>query len=135
MVGTLAKGILVAQKIQVLLTCDLHEEETPAVGTVAFGFDGHSYAFELCQEHLDEFNNAMQGYIAAARKGEPAGDGRRRRRPPASSAPDQARPPRATRATELGEIREWARANGYQVSSRGRVPGNVVEAYNAAVAG
>ena len=126
-----------AQKIQVLLTCDLHEEDTPAVETAAFGYDGHSYAFELCQEHLDEFNNTMQGYIAAARRGEPASDGRRRRRAAAPSssgeATDQTRPPRASRAAELGQIREWARANGYQVSDRGRVPGNVVEAYNAAM--
>ena len=32
----------------------------------------------------------------------------------------------------LAEIRDWARANGYEVSDRGRIPGNVMEAYEAA---
>ena len=121
-----------AQKVQVVLTCDLHDDEAPAVETVAFGFDGHSYAFELCQQHLDEFQNTMQGYIAAARKGEPPSANRRRRTNAASSSgAERARPANPTGAP-LSEVREWARQNGHQVSSRGRVPASVIEAYNAA---
>ena len=33
------------------------------------------------------------------------------------------------------EVREWARANGHQVSDRGRVPAEVMEAYRACVDG
>lgn len=29
-------------------------------------------------------------------------------------------------------IREWARANGYDVSDRGRIPADVMDAYSAA---
>jgi hypothetical protein len=29
-------------------------------------------------------------------------------------------------------VREWAGKNGYQLSARGRIPGNVIEAYQAA---
>jgi hypothetical protein len=28
-------------------------------------------------------------------------------------------------------VRQWARINGYQVGERGRLPGDVVDAYNA----
>lgn len=37
------------------------------------------------------------------------------------------RDPEQTRA-----IRDWANSNGYQVSSRGRIPGEIEEAYEAA---
>ena len=36
-------------------------------------------------------------------------------------------PPADTKA-----IREWARENGYDVSDRGRIPANVIDAYAAA---
>ncbi|MCU4183346.1 Lsr2 family protein [Acidiferrimicrobium sp. IK] len=111
-----------AQKVQVLLTCDLDDDDTPAVETVTFGFDGYTYAFELCEAHLEEFNNVMQGYIASARR---ADGGSRRPRPAAGAA---ARPARE----DLSAVREWARENGYEISDRGRIPGEVREAYEAA---
>jgi Lsr2 len=113
-----------AQKVQILLTCDLDEDEdVPAVETVTFSYDGISYAFELCEDHLEEFNNTMQSYIGSARRAD--GPGRRGR---------LASAPRAARSTkeDLAPVREWARANGYRVSDRGRIPGEVREAYAAA---
>jgi hypothetical protein len=112
-----------AQKVQILLTCDLDEEDVPAVETVTFSYEGNSYAFELCDEHLEEFSNTMQGYIAAARRA--SGTGRRARTTMARST---ARAPKE----DLAQVREWARANGYRVSDRGRIPGEVREAYAAA---
>ena len=35
-------------------------------------------------------------------------------------------------AVTTGTVREWARANGYPVSSRGRLPAELLEAYRAA---
>ena len=32
-----------AQKVEVVLTCDLDTESTPAVETVAFGYGGQAY--------------------------------------------------------------------------------------------
>ncbi len=29
-------------------------------------------------------------------------------------------------------VREWAGKNGYELSSRGRIPGNVIDAYQSA---
>jgi len=39
---------------------------------------------------------------------------------------------RKSSPSELASIRECATANGYEVSTRGRIPGAVVEAYEAA---
>jgi hypothetical protein len=116
-----------AQKVQILLTCDLDEGDVPAAETVTFGYDGFSYAFELCDAHLEDFANVMQGYIASARRAD--GPGRRPRSSTGTS-------PRAAAAPkeDLAALREWARANGYKVSERGRIPGEVREAYAAAQA-
>jgi hypothetical protein len=118
-----------AQKVQILLTCDLDEEDVPAVETVTFGYDGFSYAFELCEKHLEDFGNVMQGYIASARRAD--GPGRRARSATGTSPRSSGS---ATPKEDLGALREWARANGYKVSERGRIPGEVREAYAAAQA-
>lgn len=43
-------------------------------------------------------------------------------------APGKASP---TGRSDLAEIREWAKANGYEVAPRGRIPASVIDAYNA----
>jgi hypothetical protein len=45
-----------------------------------------------------------------------------------------ARPPARLPGATVRRLREWARANGYKVSERGRIPGEVREAYTAAQA-
>jgi len=41
------------------------------------------------------------------------------------------KPARSNRE-QTAAIRAWARANGHQVSDRGRIPKSVIEAYQAA---
>ena len=40
---------------------------------------------------------------------------------------------RAAKTFSTAEVRAWARANGHQVSDRGRIPAGVVAAYTALV--
>ena len=63
---------------------------------------------------------ALKPYTSAARKagGHRSGTGRTT----ASGADRQ----------QLAKIREWARANGHQVSDRGRISKTVVDAFQAA---
>lgn len=113
-----------AQKVEVVLTCDLDDGDVAAVDTVAFGYDGANYEFELCQVHLDEYHRVMQGFVGAARR---AGTGGRR------SAGGGARAPRpGGNPSELAQVREWARNNGYEVNDRGRIPAQVREAFDRA---
>jgi hypothetical protein len=58
-----------------------------------------------------------------------------RGRPPSASAGSSPVHPRrapAERSSGLGEIRAWARAHGYEVGDRGRLPADVVRAYREA---
>ncbi|WP_144721417.1 histone-like nucleoid-structuring protein Lsr2 [Agrococcus jejuensis] len=88
--------------------------------TVAFAFDGAQYEIDLTHEHADELREALEPWIAASRR---------------VSATSRASSPRrsgSSRASkDVQAIREWAAANGHQVATRGRIPANVVEAYEA----
>ncbi|GAC1535284.1 MAG: Lsr2 family protein [Acidimicrobiales bacterium] len=114
-----------AQKVEVVLTCDLDDNDTPAVDTVVFGYDGASYEFELCQSHLDKYHQVMQGFVGSARRAGNAG-----RRSGANSAGRGGRA--AGNPSELAQVREWARNNGYEVNDRGRIPAQVREAFDNA---
>ncbi len=113
-----------AQKVQVLLVCDLHDDEVEGEETIAFSLDGSTYEIDVCAEHGAQLRDGFAPYVGAARR---AG------RAPAAAA---SRKPRAKAAKggneRVTEIREWARANGHQVSERGRLSAAVTEAYDAA---
>ena len=110
-----------AQKYLVQLVDDLSQEqiEDGAGESVGFGVDEASYAIDLTGEHAAEFRALLEPYVAAARKADFATAPTRSSRP---VAPKQ----------ELKAVREWASANGYTVSDRGRVPNEVQKAYAAA---
>ncbi|WIB76219.1 Lsr2 family protein [Curtobacterium sp. MCPF17_002] len=115
-----------AQKVTVQLVDDLDDSPiTPGEGrTVEFAFDGSSYEIDLTDDNVDKFREAISDYVAAARKvsGRRSGGG--------TSAPKSA--PKRGNSEELGKIREWAKENGYEVSTRGRISTQVQEAYAAA---
>ncbi|MGH9065405.1 MAG: histone-like nucleoid-structuring protein Lsr2 [Acidimicrobiales bacterium] len=115
----------------VLLLCDLHDEDVEAEETVSFSANGTAYEMELCAEHLAEFNEAMEAWAERAR---PATTRRRRSAAsPGSDAPSSGRAP-AREEVDRSAAREWARANGYEVSDRGRVAQEVLDAFVAAQA-
>jgi hypothetical protein len=61
----------------------------------------------------------------------PEGRGRRSNTPAAKLSEDGRGPARRDKE-QIGAIRDWANANGYKVSNRGRIPADVELAYNAA---
>lgn len=113
-----------AQKVEVRLTCDLDDEPTLASDTVVFAYDGRSYTFELCEKHLAEFNEVLGGWAANAR-----------RVAALNAAKNRTSRPSADKKAELAAIREWASHNGYEVSDRGRISGEVRREYEEALLG
>jgi GNAT superfamily N-acetyltransferase len=113
-----------AQKYIVQLVDDLTQEpiEEGAGESVRFSLDGVGYTIDLTNEHADELRNLLSPYVSKARKGDGVG------RAAGRSATASARAPKG----DLKAIREWASSNGYKVSSRGRIPAEVQNAYNAA---
>lgn len=115
-----------AQKVTVHMTDDVTGEVIAdgAGGTFTFAFDGTAYEIDLSDDTMAKFREAIGDYVAAARKVSGAAGSRGSRRGSSSAV--------RSSADELQRIREWANANGYEVANRGRISGEVREAYAAA---
>ncbi|MFB7027192.1 MULTISPECIES: Lsr2 family protein [unclassified Streptomyces] len=110
-----------AQKVQVLLIDDVDGGE--ADETVTFGLDGRTYEIDLTDKNADKLRELLEPFVRAGRKqGGRVSAGSRGR----VSAP------RAAGEPTPEELRKWASEHGYEVSSRGRVPASIKEAYAAA---
>jgi hypothetical protein len=107
----------VAQRTRIELVDDI--DGTDADETVRFGLDGVSFEIDLSKKNAAKLRDQLALFVGSARKT----GGRRRRgagvRPGAVSG-------------TTADIREWARANGYEVSDRGRIPADIRAAYEAA---
>ena len=106
-----------AQRVITVLEDDIDGGE--ATETIRFGLDGTNYEIDLNEKNAKKLRGALEAYIEHARKATTGSRGRR-----LSSARSGGPSP--------AEIREWATANGFDVPSRGRIPANVREAYDAA---
>ncbi|EIF00785.1 histone-like nucleoid-structuring protein Lsr2 [Saccharomonospora glauca] len=111
-----------AQKVLVSLVDDLDGSE--ADETVEFGLDGINYEIDLSAENAEELRDALAQYVEHARRA-----GGRKRSSSRSSVKAPARSAAVDREQNQA-IRAWARKNGFEVSDRGRIPSEVVEAYH-----
>jgi hypothetical protein len=100
------------QKVLVSLEDDL--DGSPADETVKFGLDGHEYVIDLRSRHAKEFRRTVRPYVEAARK--------------KAAVRGQAGRPAALRRY-TAEVRAWAKREGYKLGEKGRIPGDIVEAY------
>ncbi len=103
-----------AQRVQIILEDDIDGGD--ATETVTFGLDGVTYEIDLNEKNASSLREAFAPYVGAARRVA----GRR------SSGTSARRP---SDKGELTKIRQWARANGHQVSDRGRISQTVRDAY------
>lgn len=112
-----------AQKVNILLVDDLDGSE--ATETIAFGLDGTDYEIDLNDTHAKGLRDALAQFVGAGRK---VTGGRARSRRTSS-------PSSSSSTGDKAAVREWAKANGMEVSERGRIPADVQEAYDAAQKG
>ena len=110
-----------AQRVEVRMTDDLDGQE--ATQTVRFALDGRDLEIDLNDQNAARLRRIFLPYISAGRRAGArsvaSGDG-------ASSGSV------SQRRSELARVRAWAREQGYDVSDRGRVRSDVLDAYHAA---
>ena len=115
-----------AQKVIVKVVSDLSGKELGEdAETIPFSLDGIEYEMDLSGEEAQSLRDTLAQFIANARRT----GGRRKGTRPLHMAgrtspkmdPEQAK-----------AIRAWAGDNGYKVSSRGRIPQDVIDAYEQA---
>ena len=115
-----------AQKVQVLLVDDV--DGGVAEETVTFALDGTNYEIDLSNSNAKQLRDGLATWISHARRV----GGRSASRARSSSGGSTGRASRAAGRPDLAEVRAWARDNGFQVSDRGRVSTQVLQAYESA---
>jgi len=110
----------VAKQVVVTMVDD-YDGKSTADETVEFSIDGVSYEMDLSVLNASKLRGLIEPWQVKARKV----GGRRQQKGAAKTGP-------ATDRQQTAAIRIWAEANGHQVSTRGRISADVIQAYNAA---
>jgi len=84
--------------------------------TLHFAVEGVEYEIDLAKTNETVFYDALRPFFAAAR---------RTNKP----APSPKRSRGANRDYDPVKVREWAKTQGIELGERGRIPGNVIQAY------
>jgi hypothetical protein len=111
-----------AKKVTVTLIDDVDGEVT-ADETIEFGVDGITYEIDLSSKNAAKLRNQLTTWADHAHRV----SGRRNSR---GSLGSSRKRPTIDRA-QSAAIREWASKSGHSVSSRGRIPAEVIDAFNA----
>ena len=93
---------------------------TEATATITFAVSGVEYTIDLNDKNLAKFEKGLAPFVEHAQR---IGGRRQRGGGTVTKMPSNAK-----------AIRSWAQANGYDVPDRGRIPGEIHAAYEAAVA-
>jgi hypothetical protein len=108
-----------AQRVEVRLSDDLTGDDIPSGRgeTVNFAIDGHTYEIDLTNKNAGALRKALSPYVSAGRR---------------VTTSRGARVKRVQVGPDARTVKEWARANGYEVNDRGRVPNEIREAFDTA---
>lgn len=87
--------------------------------TIAFSFGKNSYSIDLTSAEAAEFKKTMEKYTSVATQ-------------EVSKLPRAASTSGKSNKEELQAVRAWALSAGLKVNPRGRIAGEVMEAYKAA---
>ncbi len=108
-----------AQRIEVLLTDDLDGTDIPAGKgeTITFALDGKTYEIDLTNKNVGALRKVLSPYVGAGRR---------------VRTSRGARVKHVQVGPDAKTVKEWARANGYEVAGRGRVSKEIRKAFEAA---
>ncbi|XMN11406.1 histone-like nucleoid-structuring protein Lsr2 [Streptomyces griseobrunneus] len=109
-----------AQKVEVLLIDDV--DGTEADETLTFGLDGRVYEIDLSVVNAAKLRELLEPFRKASRRMKADG----------GSAPIRKASGSAKGGPKSSEVRKWARENGFKPMDRGRIPADMMEAYNKA---
>lgn len=91
---------------------------------VTFSYQGADYQIDLRPTNADKLDAALAPFIQSAQK-----VGTAKKNNGTQAATKAVTPHRSPE--QLQAIRDWANSNGYEVSSRGRIKKEIVEAFDA----
>ena len=95
------------------------------VSTVAFNLDNTNYEIDLSAANSDRLREKLARFLDAASPVKPAKNAPAKRR---TKVTVPVRPSR----DQTQAVRDWARSNGFEVSTRGRISRAIQNAFDAA---
>src|SRR4051794_24076820 len=98
---------------------------TEGAETITYSVNGQDYEIDLSEESAQRFYDAFGSYIENSRRVD-------RQTPARRSKGDGRRRSGGSGRDNISQIRQWAEANGYEVSARGRIKKEVIDAYDEA---
>jgi hypothetical protein len=113
-----------AQRTIVQFIDDLDGTSSDTIETIEFGLDGVTYEIDLSDDNAGMLRDRLAEFIESARR-----TGGRAKRGTATGVPSTNGSGRSREQTQA--IREWARNNGWEISERGRIPADIIEAFEA----
>ncbi|MFE3725386.1 Lsr2 family protein [Nocardia sp. NPDC059154] len=119
-IGATGKAAFMARKVVVELVDD-YDGKSAAEETVFFAVDGVAYEIDLSKLNAANMRGMFEEWTPHARK---------MGRAPKATTTSKPRPTADREQTQA--IRNWARKNGFEVSNRGRVSAEILDAYNKA---
>jgi hypothetical protein len=108
-----------AQKVQVMLLCDLDGGDVDAEETLQFSLGNTTYEVDVCAKHAQQLREGLEPFVEHGRKVSGNSSSPRRQRTTGSRQ-------------QTADIRSWAKDKGIHVNDRGRIPANVVKEYQSA---
>jgi len=110
--------------IKTLLIDDFDGTPLHGVSTTTFALNGMQYEIDLSPENAQKLKDALDPFIKAGRRvGGSSG---------AKPAPRRRGGGRHSNGSnDVSAIRAWAKEHGYELGDRGRIPAEVLNAYEA----
>lgn len=108
-----------SRRTEILLIDDVDGSDIPAGKgeTLYFALDGQAYEIDLTNKNASALRKVLAPYVGAGRR---------------ITTSRGAKVKRTQVGPDARTVKEWARANGYEVNGRGRVSNEIREAFNAA---
>lgn len=99
---------------------------TEGAETISYTINGQDYEIDLSEDNAEKFHDALEPYIQKSREVRRQPESARRNRG------DSRRRSGGSGRDDIPQIRAWAEANGHEVSARGRIKKEVIDAYDEA---
>ena len=87
--------------------------------SVQFSYEGKSYEIDLNKRNAKKFDDLIKPWVAAGRR-------------VATKSAAVCKSTTASDPAYLAQVRAWAKENGHEVSARGRIAQQTLDAYKAA---
>ncbi len=120
----LIAGEAVARQVVETFVSDISGASGDDVHTVVFGLDDRRYEIDLTEAEDAKLREALEPYLAVARKAK------------SSASPARARASRSSGSgysrEELADARQWLKLRGHEVSDRGRIKAELLKEWEDA---